>query len=178
MRILPAVEEEIRRGVRARAKDPLIRVAGLKAILENHFKRGFSHQYVSKIANKVACEGLIEIDRTQIEERMQFTRENYRMMRERLLKVVYWTKETGTPGMKPPLHSEIVDAAKTIVMLDMALLKAELETGMYKKPVEGREGYSLRAAAGGSAGGCHCGTAAWRTASNSSYPADVPAGYG
>jgi hypothetical protein len=30
------------------------------------------------------------MDRTRIEERMNFTRENYRMMRERLLKIIYW----------------------------------------------------------------------------------------
>jgi len=83
-----------------------------------------SHQYVSKIADKVAREGLIEADRTQIEQRMQFTRENYRMMREQLLKIVYW--KDGDPG-KRPWHSEVTDAAKTIVMLDLALLKAEIE---------------------------------------------------
>jgi hypothetical protein len=77
MRVLPPVEEEIRRAVRdARARDLLIRVAALKAILEEHFDRGFSHQYVSKIADKVAREGLIEADRTKIEERLQSTREN------------------------------------------------------------------------------------------------------
>jgi hypothetical protein len=65
MRILPAVEEEIRRVIRdARAKDPLISVAGLEAVLEKHFDRGFSHQYVSKVADKVAREALIVADRT------------------------------------------------------------------------------------------------------------------
>jgi hypothetical protein len=43
MRILPAVEEEIRRVIRdERAKDPLISVAGLEEALEAHFERGFS----------------------------------------------------------------------------------------------------------------------------------------
>jgi hypothetical protein len=31
----------------------------------------------------------MEADRTQVEQRMQFARENYRMMCERLLKIVY-----------------------------------------------------------------------------------------
>jgi hypothetical protein len=137
MRVLPHVEEQIRRVIRdERAKDPLITVLGLEHALEKHFNRGFSHQYVSKIADKVAREGLMEADRTQIERRMQFTRENYRMMRERLLKVVYWTKETGEPGMKAPLPMDITEAAKTVVMLDLALLKAKIDTGMYKKPIE------------------------------------------
>jgi hypothetical protein len=69
----------MRRVVRdARAKDPLIRVAGLKAVLEKHFSRGFSHQYVSKLADKVAREGLIEADRTELEACVNFTRENLR----------------------------------------------------------------------------------------------------
>jgi hypothetical protein len=134
MRVLPPVEEEIRRIVRdARAKDPLIRVAGLKAVLEDHFKRGFSHQYVSKIADKVAREGLIEADRTKLDERLQFTRENYRMMRERLMRIVWWKEEYGG---KPPLNRDVNEAAKNIVMMDLAILQAEAAAGMYKKPLE------------------------------------------
>lgn len=91
MRVLPPVEEAIRRIVRDEpAKDPLASVSKLEAALEKHFQRGFSHQYVSKIADKVAREGLIEADRTKLEERTNFTRENYRLMRERLMKIVGW----------------------------------------------------------------------------------------
>jgi hypothetical protein len=75
MKMPPPVAEEIRRHVRdARAKDPFISVAGPKKILDDHFDRGFTHQYVSKIADRVAREALIIADRTQIEEGMNFTR--------------------------------------------------------------------------------------------------------
>ena len=40
---------------------------------------------------------LIEVDRTTIEERMAFTRENYRMVSEELLNILYWTPETPRP---------------------------------------------------------------------------------
>jgi hypothetical protein len=134
MRILPAVEEEIRRVVRdERAKDPLITVLGLEHALEKHFNRGFSHQYVSKIADKVARESLIVADRTQIEERMNFTRENYRMMREELLKIVYW--KDGDANSRPRAQDRI-EAAKNVVMMDLALLSAEIANGMYKKPID------------------------------------------
>jgi hypothetical protein len=36
------------------------------------------------LADKVARASLIEADRTQIEQRLNFTRDNYRMMREEL----------------------------------------------------------------------------------------------
>jgi hypothetical protein len=62
--------------------------------------RGFSHQYVSKVA-EVSRECLIEMDRTRIEERMSFTHENYRMMRERLLKVIYWKPRDILEGVRP-----------------------------------------------------------------------------
>jgi hypothetical protein len=134
MRVLPPVEEEIRRIVRdERAKDPLASVSKLEAALEKHFQRGFSHQYVSKIADKVAREGLIQADRTQIEERMNFTRENYRMMRERLLKILYWKPEDGG---KSPANRDVNEAAKNIVMMDLAILQAEAAAGMYKKPID------------------------------------------
>jgi hypothetical protein len=130
------VEEQIRRIIRdERAKDPLITVAGLEKALQKRFDRGFSHQYVSKIADKVAREGLIDADRTQIEERMNFTRENYRMMRDRLLRIIYWNPEEH-PGERGPLNRDVIEAAKNIVMMDLALLQAEIANGMYKEPID------------------------------------------
>lgn len=78
----------------ARAIDPLISVSALDQHLEKKFKRGFSYRYIT---DKIAGQALIEAGRTQIEERLAFTRENYRMMREELLKIVYWSPETA-PG--------------------------------------------------------------------------------
>ena len=49
MRILPAVEEEIRRVIRdERAKDPLITVGRLEKALEAHFNRGLAFHTRSK----------------------------------------------------------------------------------------------------------------------------------
>src|SRR5258707_5418685 len=45
----------------------------------------------------------------------------------------YWTAENGTPR---PLARDRVEAAKSVVMLDLALLKAEIETGVDKEPVQ------------------------------------------
>jgi hypothetical protein len=134
MRILPFIEEQIRRVIRdARAKDPLISVAGLKDICEQHFDRGFSHQYISKLADKVAREALVTADRTKIEERLSFTRDNYRMMREELLKIVYWSEGGALPM---PRAQDRIEAAKSVVMMDLALLTAEIANGMYKKSID------------------------------------------
>lgn len=93
---------------------------------------------------------------------MEFTRENYRMMREELLKTVYWKDDDTTPKRRA---LDRVEAAQSVAMLNLALLKAEIETGMYKKPVEMLEGNSLRAIARRHARGRHRGLDAGRIAS-------------
>lgn len=64
---------------------------------------------------------------------MNFTRENYRMMREELLKLVYW--KDSDAGSKPRAQDRI-EVAKNVVMMDLALLSAEIANGMYKKLIE------------------------------------------
>lgn len=39
-------------------------------------------------------------------------------------------------GGKPPLNRDVNEAAKKIIMMDLAILQAEAAAGMYKKPVE------------------------------------------
>jgi hypothetical protein len=47
MRIVPPVEQEIRRKIRdERAKDPLIPITKLQEKLERHFNRTFALQYL------------------------------------------------------------------------------------------------------------------------------------
>jgi hypothetical protein len=125
MRIVPAIEAELRREIRdARALDPLISVSALEQRLEKKFNRGFSYRYIAKLADKIARQALIEADRTQVEERLAFTRENYRIVRERLMKIITW--EEGDEGRRP-WNSDVTDAARMLVMLDLAVFKAEID---------------------------------------------------
>ena len=57
---------------------------------------------------------------------MKVTRENHRIARDELLKILH----SGAPS------KDRVEAAKALVMLDLAVFKAEIETGMFKKPVD------------------------------------------
>ncbi len=134
MRILPPFEDKIRSSIRDElAKKPIITMTALKEQLEKEYGRDFHFSYLRKLVGKVRNEMTVELDRTRIEERMNFTRENYRMLREELLKIVYWKNEDGPPR---PLARDKVEAAKNVVMLDLALLSAEIANGMYKKPIE------------------------------------------
>jgi hypothetical protein len=58
-------------------------------------------------------------------------RETYRIARERLLQVLYWTP-TNTFGISKPMSRDIVQATKNLVMLDIAVLNAEVANGLYK----------------------------------------------
>ena len=140
MRIVPELDHKIRREIRdARAIDPLVSVVDLQEHLEEKFNRTFSRKYIAKLATKVERQLLIDADRTKLEERLQETRENYRMMRERLVRIVYWQPNPDWPEnvlQKPPLNKDVIEAAKNLVMLDLAILSAEAAAGMYKKPVE------------------------------------------
>lgn len=66
---------------------------------------------------------------------MNFSRENYRIVRQKLMEIMYWDN-AAHPGERPPQKRDVVEAVKSVAMLDLALLKAEIETGMYKKPIE------------------------------------------
>jgi hypothetical protein len=70
---------------------------------------------------------------------MNITRENYRMMCERMLRIIYWQAPEEIEDLrnfKPPLNKDVIEAAKNLVMMDLALLQAEIANGMYKKPID------------------------------------------
>jgi len=58
------------------------------------------------------------------------------MVREELLKILYWTPENAAPGVPKPLARDRIEAGKNVVMLDLAILSAEIANGVYKKPIE------------------------------------------
>jgi hypothetical protein len=56
-----------------------------------------------------------------------------------LLEIIYWTPPEVIDDirkLRPPLNKDVIEAAKNLVMMDLALLQAEAAAGMYKKPIE------------------------------------------
>src|SRR5690242_3606040 len=94
MKIMPAVEAEIRRTIRdARAKDPIISIVGLQQVLEQRFERTFTRDYIARIDRKVHKEALTRADRTKLNERLNVTREKFRIASERLMQIIDWKPE-------------------------------------------------------------------------------------
>jgi hypothetical protein len=137
MRILPPFEEKIRHSIRDElAKKPTVTMLALKEQLEKEYGRDFHFSYLRKLVGKVRNEISYEIDTARIEPRLAELRENYRVMRDALLKIVYWTPADHEEGMPRPLARDRVEAAKSVVMLDLAILSAEAAAGMYRKPID------------------------------------------
>jgi hypothetical protein len=137
MRILPPFEEKIRHSIRDElARNPTITMVGLKEAMDKEYGRSFHFTYLRKLVGKVRGEITHEIDTAAIEPRLAAARENYRLIRDRLCKVVYWQPDPDNPGERRPSNKDVIEAAKNIVMMDLALLQAEMAAGLYKKPVE------------------------------------------
>jgi hypothetical protein len=123
----PTYEIRVRREIRdALAIDPIATIPELTERLNNRLNHSFDPRYIKKLTDKVAHQLIIESDRLRIEDRMKVTRENHRIARDELLKILH----SGAPS------KDRVEAAKALVMLDLAVFKAEIETGMFKKPVD------------------------------------------
>jgi hypothetical protein len=108
-------------------------MSALKERLETVFGRGFDYEYIRRLTGQVRNDLTVDVDRAQIEPRLAALRENCRLMREELLRIVYWKE--GDPPPKP-LARDKVEAGKNVVMLDVAVLQAELAKRMYKRPIE------------------------------------------
>src|ERR1700730_9029143 len=137
MRILPPFEEKLRAQIGDElARKPTITMLALKERMEETFGRDFHFSYLRKLVGKVRNEISYEIDTAKIEPRLAELRENYRVMREALLKIVYWTPVDHQDGMPRPLARDRVEAAKSVVMMDLGILQAECAAGIYKGPIE------------------------------------------
>jgi hypothetical protein len=123
----PTYEIRVRREIRdALAIDPIATIPELTERLNKRLNHSFDPRYIKKLTDKISRQLIVESDRMRIEDRMKITRENHRIARNELLVILH----SGAPS------KDRVEAAKALVMLDLAVFKAELDTGMFKKPVE------------------------------------------
>ena len=72
--------------------------------------------------------------------------------------MVYWQPDPGNPGERKPSNMYVIAAAMNVVMIDLALLSAEMTAGIYRKPIdEIAQDLPIRAAtAGGASGDRRC----------------------
>lgn len=126
------VEETIKRAIRdTKAIDPLITRDKLLETLEKKFNRTLDHRYVARLTDKVYRQVRLEADHKAVEQRLAEIRETFRIGRAKLMQIIYWTK--NDESMKQPFAEEVVKAVHALVQLDLAILNAELDAGLYRK---------------------------------------------
>jgi Mor family transcriptional regulator len=130
-RTTQAFEDTVKREIRdAIAFDPLLTQTALIEHLDKKFNHKFAHRYISRLTKKVVGQAHAEIDRATIGPRLTALRETYRVSREALLHII---KRGMTEHSKDrPWDSVMVDAARSLVVLDIAVLNAEVANGLYK----------------------------------------------
>jgi hypothetical protein len=52
---------------------------------------------------------------------------------ERLWKIIDWRPDYINEGIYPPKNDEIIKAANTIIKLDLAILKSEMDAGIFDR---------------------------------------------
>jgi Mor family transcriptional regulator len=126
-----AFEDKVKRAIRdAMAYDPLLKQSALVEHLDKKFNHSFDYAYISKLSKKVVGEARREFDTAKIGPRLAALRENYRISREALLSII--ERGLTQSGKNKPWDSVMVDAARSLVVLDIAVLNAEVANGLYK----------------------------------------------
>lgn len=120
------------------ARNPLISVVQLQNALKSKgFKtaRGnpLDWRYVAKLVRKLNREKALAVDSQKIQERLAITKERYRVLTEKLWKIIDWKFEYINEGIGMPEVQDIIRAVNTLVKLDLAILKAEMDAGVFDR---------------------------------------------
>ena len=134
MKILSQQEASLREMIRdVLALDPLITIRRLQTMVRHNTKRTISDKYLMRLLFKVRREIVIQSDRKKVADRLAEIRERHAVLRKQLLRIAYWNPVGSLDhGITRPRASEQVNAIKTIAQMDLALLKAELDVGIYE----------------------------------------------
>lgn len=129
MAISKRKDAEVRREVTmAIAKDPFITTRRLAEVLHgrgicSQSEKPLSHEYICKIVRKVHAEAIYDLDHSEIKTRIVQTRTRFNLAFQKLSDIAY--------GEDKPA-AQIV-ALRTLMEMDLKLLSAEMDAGLYKR---------------------------------------------
>lgn len=141
MKKLPVQEEKIKRAIRDIVIiDPLISVTKLQdALLEKGYKSATGNaldwRYVHKLKTKVHRTAIEQTDREKVIERVTEMKERYRLMLERLWRIVYYTDDLKKEGFMPPSYKDQINAINSIIRLDSIIFNAQLDAGIFERHI-------------------------------------------
>lgn len=139
MRKSHAQEDKIRRAIRDIAViDPIISTRKLQdALFDKGFKTANSTpldwRYVQKLRNKVRRQVIEDADREKVSDRISEMKEKYRMMAERLIRIIYYHDDLKKEGIMPPSYKDQISAVNTLLKYDILLFNAQLDGGIFER---------------------------------------------
>jgi hypothetical protein len=139
MKKLAVYEDKIKRAIRDIVViDPLISIAKLQdALFDKGYKTSsgtvLDWRYIHKLHHKVHRNTVEQTDREQVVERIAQMKERYRLMFERLLRIVYYSDDLKKEGFSPPSIREQINAINSIVRLDALIFNSELDAGIFER---------------------------------------------
>ena len=139
MRKSAAQEDRIRRAIRDIAViDPIISTRKLQdALFDKGYKTAHNTpldwRYVQKLRNKVRRQVVEDADREKVSDRISEMKEKYRMMTERLIRIIYYSDELRKEGIIPPSYKDQISAINTLLKYDILLFNAQLDAGIFER---------------------------------------------
>lgn len=139
MKKSPIQEEKIKRAIRDIVViDPLISIAKIQdALLEKGYRSSSGNtldwRYVQKLKNKVHRTTVENTDRARVSERVSEMKERYRLMLERLFRIVYYNDDMKKEGFMPPSAKDQISAINSIMRLDVLVFNSELDAGLFER---------------------------------------------
>ncbi len=135
-KILKPAEEKIMRAVRdAIVIDPLISLRSLQDALEKKGMRIANLHYLSRIIWKINGDLARQVDRQQMSGRIAQLKERQRIVVDRLVRIAFYTDDLKKEGMPPPSYKDQIAALNSIIKLDLAILGAEMDAGIFERHI-------------------------------------------
>ena len=146
MRLSNDTKTRVKRIIRdAVALHPMISLRELQQVLSNRKISIGNLNSLSKLRKEITEEALSEVDEKAMNEKIALVKERNRVIVEKLFRIAFWDGDHAEPGTCPPSYSEQIAAMTTIVKMDIAMFRAELDSGMFKKkPLTEKEILKLR----------------------------------
>ena len=133
MKIVKEKEEFLNLSIRnAIAVNPLVSIREMQKIVSHNLGRSISDKYLASLMQKMRRRAIIQSDQKQVNERLMEVRERYRVLSERLNRIIFWQPFFWAEhGLKRPTLKEQISASKLLAQMDLALFRAELESGAF-----------------------------------------------
>ncbi len=139
------VEQHIKQIIRDQiAVNPIMSIRKIQtALFDGGFKtyqdKLLDWYYVAKLVRKIQNENIATLKFQDKAARLVILREKYRVISEKLFKVLFYDTMQSDPLIPVPTYQEQIAAANMIMRWELAVFYAEMDAGVFNKDVQDSE---------------------------------------